>query len=185
MRRLLYMIFGAALLLGPITPKAADNVVLEDFTMQPETRWDFFTDQVMGGKSTGQVVFLQDAGEPFARMTGQVSTANRGGFIQMRQELTSAPPDGTIGIRLLVRGNGQRYFVHLRTSGTILPWQFYQAGFEASGTWQEVRLPLEAFKTSGLLLRKIPRVQSVTSVAIAAYGREHEAQVDVREVGFY
>ena len=89
--------------------------MIEDFTMQPETRWRFFTDQVMGGVSTGGVVFAQEDGQSFARMTGQVSTANRGGFIQMRLDLSSPPPEGTTGVRLVVRGNGQRYFVHLRT----------------------------------------------------------------------
>jgi hypothetical protein len=28
----------------------------------------------------------------------------------------------------MVRGNNQRYFVHLPTGGTPLPWQYYQAG---------------------------------------------------------
>ena len=89
------------------------------------------------------------------------------------------------GVRLVVRGNNQRYFVHLRTSGTVLPWQFYQAGFDVTGSWTEVRLPLEAFNASGGLLRAVPRVRSLSSVAVVAYGRDHDAQIDVREVGFY
>ena len=31
----------------------------------------------------------------------------------------------------------------------------------------------------------IPRADSVKSIAVVAYGRDHEAEVDVREVGFY
>ena len=119
--------------------------------MQPETRWRFFTDQVMGGVSTGGVTFSQQDGLPFARMSGRVSTANRGGFIQMRLDLASPPPESTTVVRLIVRGNAQRYFVHLRTNGTVLPWQYYQAGFDVSEDWGEVRLPLEAFKASGAL----------------------------------
>ena len=153
--------------------------------MQPETRWRFFTDQVMGGVSTGGVIFSQQDGLPFARMSGRVSTANRGGFIQMRLDLASPPPEGTTGVRLIVRGNAQRYFVHLRTNGTVLPWQYYQAGFDVSEDWGEVRLPLEAFKASGALLQNLPDAESLTSVAVVAYGRDHDARIDVREVGFY
>ena len=174
---------------APLSAMAEDvpsrDALIEDFKMQPETRWRFFTDQVMGGVSTGGVDFATEGGHAFARMTGRVSTANRGGFIQMRLDLTSPPPEGTTGVRLIVRGNDQRYFLHLRTGGTLLPWQYYQAGFDVSQSWAEVRLPLESFAASGALLRSVPLPGSLASVAIAAYGRDHDARIDVREVGFY
>ena len=153
--------------------------------MQPETRWRFFTDRVMGGISTGEVTFAEENGTSFARMTGHVSTANRGGFIQMRLDLASPPPEGTTGLRLIVRGNAQRYFVHLRTGATLLPWQYYQAGFDVTESWNEVRLPFDAFEASGALLRNVPEATSLTSLAVVAYGRDHDARIDVREVGFY
>ena len=160
-------------------------LVIEDFTMQPETRWRFFTDQVMGGVSTGSMTFVQEDGSAFARLTGSVSTANRGGFIQIRLDLANAAPAGTTGLRLIVRGNTQRYFVHLCTSGTLLPWQYYQAGFDVSEDWREVRLPLSAFTASGALLADQPNPDSLNSVAVVAYGRDDDARIDVREVGFY
>ena len=180
----------AAVLSLSATPPAVAEATgeamgIEDFAMQPETRWRFFTDGVMGGVSTGQVAFVQEGGRSHARMTGRVSTANRGGFIQMRLDLASPPPEGTTGVRLVVRGNDQRYFVHLRTTGTMLPWQHYQAGFDVTRTWSEVRLPFEAFRASGALLRTVPRPGSLTSLAVVAYGRDHDAEIEVREVGFY
>ncbi len=189
-RALLPFAFAAVLLCGALPPALAEeplsgDALIEDFMMQPEARWRFFTDQVMGGVSTGGVAFAQEDGQAFARMTGRVSTANRGGFIQMRLELASPPPDGTTGVRLVVRGNDQGYFVHLRTNGTLLPWQYYQAGFDVTEGWSEVRLPLDAFSASGALLRSAPAPGSLTSVAIVAYGRDHDARIDVREVGFY
>ena len=189
--RSLIVLSLAAVLLGLAMPPAlADGAaagpkLIEDFTMQPETRWRFFTDQVMGGVSTGGVTFAQEDGLNFARMTGRVSTANRGGFIQMRLDPVSPPPEGTTGVRLMVRGNDQRYFVHLRTGGTLLPWQYYQAGFDVTESWTEVRLPLDAFTASGALLRSVPKPGSLSSVAVVAYGRDHDALIDVREVGFY
>ena len=190
LRDLISVAFAAVLLGAALQPALADGTVtgpsiIEDFTMQPETRWRFFTDQVMGGASTGGVAFEVENGTPFARMTGHVSTANRGGFIQMRLDLASPPPEGTVGVRLIVRGNTQRYFVHLRTGSTLLPWQYYQAGFDVTGIWSEVRLPLDAFTASGALLRGVPKAGSLTSLAVVAYGRDHDSRIDVREVGFY
>ena len=172
------------LLLLPLTAMAED-IMIETFEVRPETRWRFFTDGVMGGVSSGQVTFLQEDGQAFAHMTGRVSTENNGGFIQMRMDLPEGAPETTTGVRLIVRGNDQPYFVHLRTSGTMLPWQYYQAGFEVSGKWAEVRLPFELFKRSGRLLREVPHAGSLKSIAVVAYGRDHDAEIDVREIGFY
>jgi len=118
-------------------------------------------------------------------MAGSVSTENNGGFIQFRMKLPSALPKSAVGLRLVVRGNDQRYFVHLRTSGTLLPWQYYQAGFAVNRDWSEVRLTFDAFKASGVLLRTLPRPESLKSVGIVAFGRDHEAEIDVREVSYY
>lgn len=172
-------------LTSAIAEETAQATTHEDSSMQPDTHWRFFTDQVMGGQSAGQVTPGADAEQPYTRMTGSVSTANRGGFIQMRLDLPDPPPSNTEGVRLIVRGNDQRYFVHLRTSGTMLPWQYYQAGFEVTETWAEVRLPLESFVASGALMRRVPSASSLRSAAVVAYGRDHEAQIDVQALGFY
>lgn len=189
-RVLMSLALVVVVLVRAVSPAMADGTmggqaIIEDFTMQPETRWRFFSDQVMGGVSTGGVTFAQEDGASFARMTGHVSTANQGGFIQIRLDMSSPPPEGTTGVRLIVRGNAQRYFVHLRTSSTLLPWQYYQAGFEVTESWSEVRLPLDAFIASGALLRDVPEAASLTSLAVVAYGRDHDARIDVSEVGFY
>lgn len=163
----------------------AEDTMFEDFQNQPESRWDFVADTVMGGVSSGNVAFSKDGSAGFARLTGSVSTENRGGFIQFRRKLDAAPPQGTTGIRMRVRGNGERYFVHLRTTGTLLPWQYYQSGFDTGEAWTEIRLPLSSFKPSGRLLRSTPSAGALTSIGIVAYGRDHEAQVDIGEIEFY
>ena len=175
----------AALGLGSAPVPSAGQTLIEDFSMPSAQRWRFFSDGVMGGVSTGQMAILQDNGTSFARMTGRVSTANNGGFIQMRLDLPAPPPEATAGVRLVVRGNSQRYFVHLRTTGTVLPWQYYQAPFEVTGDWREVRIPLERFTPSGRLLRRVPQARSLSSVAVVAFGRDHQAEIDVREIAFY
>ncbi len=163
----------------------AEGTFTETFETAPEARWDYVADTVMGGVSTGELTFLSEGDTTFARMTGRVSTDNNGGFIQFRHKLADGPGAEVTGVRLLVRGNGDRYFVHLRTRGTLLPWQYYQAEFPTTKGWSEVRLPLTAFKPSGAMLRAMPAAKSINSVGVVAYGRDHAARVDVSEVGFY
>ena len=98
-----------------------DQFILDSFDNNPKERWEFIADSVMGGVSTGQVNFASENGSGFARLTGSVSTENRGGFIQFRRKLSEKLANDTRGVRLIVRGNDQQYFVHIRTSGTVLP----------------------------------------------------------------
>ena len=89
------------------------------------------------------------------------------------------------GVYLKVRGNGEKYFIHLRTRGTMLPWQYYQSAFSTSNDWTEVFLPLKSFKPSGSWLGKGVNPKSIRSLGVVAYGRDHVADVQVTEIGFY
>ena len=162
----------------------ADENIIDDFRSNPDGQWRYFADTVMGGVSSGQASFTADE-DGYAQLSGNVSTVNNGGFIQIRKKLASSAPKGAKGIRLVARGNSQRYFVHLRTRGTILPWQYYQAGFDVKENWQEFRLPLSSFVRSGRPLARTPSALSLRSVAIVAFGRDHNADVQVKEIGFY
>ncbi|MEQ9695120.1 CIA30 family protein [Shimia sp. SDUM112013] len=158
---------------------------MQDYTPPPPSQWEYLSDQVMGGVSTGSFRVEGQGDAAFVHLTGDVSTENRGGFIQVRTPLTTPLPETTSGLILRVRGNATRYFVHLRTSGTMLPWQYYQAGFDVTESWQEIRIPLSAFEPSGRLLRGTPKAQSIESVGFVAYGRDHEADLSARWIGIY
>ena len=158
----------------------ADNL-LHTYAPPPPEDWIYLSDQVMGGVSQGQA---HVEGEHL-RLTGDVSTANRGGFIQVRSDVSTPFPETASGVVIRVRGNGERYFVHLRTRGTVLPWQYYQAPFETTGTWQDLRVPFTAFTPSGRMLRSVPRPETVTSLGFVAYGRDHRADLSAMWVGIY
>lgn len=185
MKRLTRALSIIVLVLSYTTVAFAEGAMTDTFYGKPEERWRFFADTVMGGVSSGQVSFAEENGSAYASLTGQVSTENRGGFIQIRKELSAKPTDGATGVRLVVRGNGEKYFVHLRTKGTILPWQYYQDGFYTTNQWSEVRIPFTGFKASGKALRSKLRPSSLKSIGIVAFGREHQADVEIQEVGFY
>ena len=183
MRNPVLLFLACVVLLMP-EPSRADPTV-SGYTPPPLSEYRFFTDQVMGGVSTGEARVTGADGARHLRLTGTVSTENRGGFIQARVDLDAPFPAKARGVVIRVRGNGQRYFVHLRTRGTVLPWQYYQAGFETTGEWRTVRLPFEEFMASGALLRDTPRPETVTSLAAVAYGRDHAADLSFQWLGLY
>ena len=161
------------------------------FPMTPDQAayWRFVTDGVMGGVSTGRLTFDTRDGVDFARLTGDVSTANNGGFIQFRAGLSlSGMPDGGAGlsgIRITSRGNGETYFVHIRTRDNRRPWHYYAAAFTTDNDWRQATLPFDSFRHSAGMTPPTPRPQDIISIGIVAYGRDHSADVSVSEIGFY
>ncbi len=173
-----------ALVMAAPAPSFAQDATMQ-FSLSDTSRWDYFSDQVMGGVSEGRATFEQADGAPVLRLTGRVSTANRGGFIQARTKLDASLPANAQGVVLTVRGNDQPYYIHLRTTRTVLPWQFYQATFDVTEEWQDIRIPFSAFAPYGRLLRDTFDPAAVRSIAVAAFGRDHNADLSVRAIGFY
>ena len=50
--------------------------------------WKYVSDRVMGGVSEGNVYLEKDGDTSFARLIGDVSTRNNGGFIQLRSAVS-------------------------------------------------------------------------------------------------
>ena len=166
-------------------PAMAQTILFDDFTDKPAERWEFITDQVMGGVSTGNVSFMIEEGTNYARMTGTVSLQNNGGFIQFRRRVTSHFEKSKQGLELKLRGNNQQYFVHIRTTGTFLPWQYYHAPFSSNSDRTIVRMPFSMFeRSSGFLSKKIT-AKNIRSVGIVAFGKEHEVQLDVKQISIF
>lgn len=159
--------------------------MIEDFSGTPALRWGLVTDQVMGGVSTGRVSLEDDTGQTVLHLQGAVSTANNGGFIQARLKLANRLPKTAQGLELKVKGNGQTYYIHARTFGTVLPWNFYQAPFSVSPEWQVVRIPFSTFKAQGRLLSTTVAAEAIRTLAVVAFGRDHDADVWIASIDYY
>ena len=168
-----------------IKQSIGEEVLFENFIKNPEKKWEFISDQVMGGESDGKIQFVKEDDKSFARMTGIVSLENNGGFIQIRKKIDFSLSKEIKSIKIQVRGNNQEYFIHIRTSGTILPWQYYQAPFIATDKWETQDIKLIEFKRSGIMLAKKINPKNIKSIAIVAYGKEHEAFIDVNNIIIY
>lgn len=185
-------------LLGPIVlptieaQAQSDEMLIDDFTgrgftSRLGTQWRAVSDQVMGGISEASVAHDIIDGRRCLRLAGAVRLENNGGFIQAALDLA---PSGDIvdasdyiGVRLIVRGNGETYSVHLRTSDNVRPWQSYRAQFTADASWETIDLPFEAFTPHRLdAPLDITRLRRIGLVAI---GRAFHADIAVSKLSFY
>lgn len=109
----------------------------------------------MGGVSTGEVSYSKLNNENQAYISGNVSTKNNGGFIQIRRSLTDVNLKNAQSIKINTSGNNQEYFLHLRTKGTLLPWQYYQLGFKVQKIFKLIIYQLQISKDQVFLYPKI------------------------------
>ena len=165
-----------------ISRSNGENILKDDFTNENE--WTYIADNVMGGISDGGVKFNLVDSNVYALLSGNVSTENNGGFIQILRELKNIDLSKAKSIRVYARGNNEKYYIFLRTTGTILPWQYYSHEFTVNEEYNEFIMPIKDFKKSGTLLAKQVNPKKITSVAIVAYGRDHVAEIYVKELEF-
>ncbi|MBI9102481.1 MAG: CIA30 family protein [Spirochaetales bacterium] len=166
--------------------------LLDDFSQETSslgTPWEGFTDQVMGGVSEISVLRVKNPDGNYIRMSGNVSLENNGGFIQVRLKLAEGLSvfDGSEydGIRIRVRGEGNSYFLFLRTNTTLLPWQFYKAKIPVSEVWRTVDIPWDQFTKGDYGTFSKLRSNRVKSIALVAYGENFQAMVELTEIGLY
>jgi hypothetical protein len=186
MRKMIQLaIFTVITALTISLPSGAAPMIIHDFNTNAQSQWTYVSDQVMGGVSEGSLSFSQDKSQTFAQMSGKVSTENNGGFIQFRSDVKNIDKSQVQGVYLNVRGNGEKYYIHLRTSGTLMPWHYYSSGFVASKVWQRVKLPIESFLPSSGWLRNAIKPTRIKSLGVVAFGRDYKADIQVAEIGFY
>jgi hypothetical protein len=167
--------------------KSEDNekMIIDDLSNPQNNQWVFFTDRVMGGVSRGDLTYNLDKEQNFYKMQGNVSTANNGGFIQFRTNIKDLPGIDFNGIRIMVRGNNQEYYIHIRTNLTPLPWQYYQTKFKVNEKWEIVEIPFNQFSKSNFYQPGSFKSKDIRTLAIVAYGKDYDANIDLGLIEFY
>ena len=158
------------------------------FTPNSGLYWQYISDRTMGGVSNGQVTLEQDGEVSFAKLTGNVSTRNNGGFIQLRSRISFANSEkggkALQGVRLNVRGNGEIYHIFIRTNDTRSYSDYYSASFQANPTWQVIDLPFSAFERKRVRNSTL-YAKNIRTFAIVAYGRDFTSDISVSRIDFY
>ena len=150
--------------------------------------WQYVSDRVMGGVSDGRVDLENDGEMYYARLTGNVSTANNGGFIQLRAGVSFAnsEKDGKNlqGVRLNVKGNSETYYIHIRTNENWSPSDYYSATFKADSEWKMIDLPFNKFERKWSKNSTLD-AKNIRSFGIVAYGKDYVSDVSVSTIEFY
>lgn len=134
------------------------TLLLDDFRDPSRSRfgtaWSCFTDQVMGGASSGDAAIVTVDGRSAQRLRGRVRLDNNGGFVQVALPLDldgrGLDASGFSGVRLLVRGAAPSLALHLRTRDSTLPWQYYGAPVALRPEWTTVDVPFSSFVPASL-----------------------------------
>jgi hypothetical protein len=168
------------------------DFLIDDFSLNEGrsalgTKWRQYTDQVMGGESTASHSFTVIDNKRCVHLQGNVSLKNRGGFVQvalpLRQNGKAFDASQFTGVRLWVKGNGENYYIHLRSSKTWLPWQYYEASFFAGDQWQKVEIPFEQFAPQSLKSALNPK--KLKRLAIVGAKKAFKADIAVSRIEFY
>jgi peptide methionine sulfoxide reductase msrA/msrB len=179
------------------TPAGAnDRLIIDDFTPSggkdsAGLPWTMVIDRATDKASAGKVQIEEYEQRTCLHLAGIIPPTGRGGSIQAKRSLFAGrrPLDARAydGIRLAVKGNGQTYALHLRTRDTRFPGQYYEARFETSGQWQEIRLPFGYFVPVGPV-RPLD-LAGLASVALVAsrktFDGKQEADIYIDEMAFY
>jgi monofunctional biosynthetic peptidoglycan transglycosylase len=131
---------GAALGAGIAIDTGGTSEMIVHFRTATES-WPNIDDTVMGGVSSSEMV-IEDG---VAVFRGEVSLENNGGFASVRSDSRDHDLSAFDGLVIRVRGDGKRYKVRLRTTGSF-GGPSYQATIEpAPGKWQEIKIPFREF----------------------------------------
>ena len=185
--------FLACVTTAPIPEAHMSPFLLDNFDSGSSSLgkdWEGFTDRVMGGVSDMRVGVESDGQHRYLAMSGNVSLKNNGGFIQARLLLKEAGKNsfdasGYRGIRLLVRGTGDGYYLFLRSTRNLLPWSFYMAPIGLTEDWQEILVPFSSFTKGDFGAFSELDLKRLASVAVVAYKKEFAAHLELREIGLY
>lgn len=192
-KRALSLIWVSSLFMAPASSAggATGNGLIDDrgsgtLAANSGEEWRLVTDQVMGGRSDGHLRVDRHFGRGCLRLSGAVSTANNGGFIQAALRLGGGRRfDASVysGLVLTVAGNGEEYSLHLKTSDLSLPWQSYRASFKAEPAWREIRIPFTEFVPYRTGNEFQP--SRLERIGLVAIGRAFAADLCLADLGFY
>ena len=141
----LFFFLGLALIPWGVQAQEHEMKTIVDFAQPESVRWTLVNDGVMGGLSRSDLELTEaDTG----LFTGFVSLDNNGGFASVRASFPVLDLSGFQGVRVRVRGDGRRYQLRFRTSGSF-DGVAYRAEFDTpADEWREIDLPFSAFQAT-------------------------------------
>jgi len=166
------------------------------------TQWSGYTDQVMGGKSSGSITREVMDGKLANVLRGTVSLANNGGFVQMATDLALNPAvSKTVdmtdfdGIEVTVMYTGgdpsatqEEFNIHLKNQDCARQFSSYRGTVVLPrGAWSTVRISWSEFDGYGPGAENVSPMDVTTlrRIGIVAIGREMDVTLAVSNIKCY
>ena len=106
-------------------------------------------------------------------------------FIQVRTRIDPSDSKEKTGIKIKVKGNGDVYYLHIRNASARLPWHYYTANFKTNEKWKEFVIPFDDFEKSATFMPKKLKADTIRTIGLVAYGKDHNADVSIANLEFY
>ena len=149
--------------------------------------WRFVKDQVMGGKSDGSMELKESTNESFDFISakGNVST-DGGGFLMFRKEIDANNLDNFSKVKFKARGNNEKYFIHIKTRGSIFPWVRYLGEFEVTDDWQDFEIEFTEFVrySNNSPKKRNLNPNKIKFIGVEASGRDFDMDIDLALMKF-
>ncbi|MGB1636899.1 MAG: CIA30 family protein, partial [Flavobacteriales bacterium] len=155
------------------------------FGLHETNTWRPLNDGVMGGMSTGRIVWAEES----LVWGGATSLANNGGFASIRSPWGETNLTGMTQVVVVCRGYGGPFKLTLETSERWwMPYAY--TSFEPSSEWEEIVLHLPDFQWSQAQMGDLKAVSgselgSVLRVGLMKYdGTAQPFELEVRSISF-
>ncbi len=147
------------------------------------SQWELVSDQVMGGRSSGNIDFSDEG----VRLSGRISAENNGGFVKIRWPINDSVLKSNLaqmkGVWFVAKSEGSSITqVMLKSSQLWMPWQSYRATIQLTCDWQEFFIPFEQFQPYRTQTSLNPVRINQFSVLLGQLG---EQSVLTQKFGFY
>ncbi len=149
--------------------------------------WRFIKDQVMGGKSDGSMSLKEFTNQNFDFISakGNVST-DGGGFLMFRKEINANNLSNFSKVKFKARGNNEKYFIHIKTKGSIFPWVRYLGEFEVTDEWQDFEIEFTEFirYSNNNPKKRNLNPKKIKLIGVEASGRDFDMEIDIASMSF-
>ncbi|MFT6819867.1 MAG: NADH dehydrogenase [ubiquinone] 1 alpha subcomplex assembly factor 1 [Myxococcota bacterium] len=120
----------------------SDDATVIDFGLSGDSSWFSVNDTVMGGVSTGELSYTDEA----LVFEGVVSTDSNGGFTSVRSETDSTDLSDYDRVVIRMRSEGQPFTVGLSHNRLFTQGQFRHDLEAGTGEWEVREVPLSDFE---------------------------------------
>ena len=89
-------------------------------------------------------------------------------------------------VKFKARGNNEKYFIHIKTRGSIFPWVRYLSEFEVTNEWQDFEIEFTEFIRYS---NKSPKKRNLNPkkiklIGVEASGRDFDMEIDIASMSF-